>query len=137
MMPAQRDMFTKRYRVVKPPTPSENQIQMALVERFHYLGRKDAICFHCPNGGWRFKRSAGMLKAMGVLPGVSDLIFLWPVRQALFLELKANGREPTDLQRTFLQRMAAFGFHTAWTDNLDDAVKVLQHYGLMERPTMG
>ena len=128
---AQKDMFTKRYRKVRAPQPSENQIQTALVERFNLMGRKDAVMFHCPNGGWRFKRSAGVLKAMGVLPGVSDLIFFWPERNALFLELKAAKRVMTPAQEKFAWQMKKCGFAVEWADNLDEALAILARYGLL------
>jgi hypothetical protein len=129
----QKELFTKRYRKVRAPQPSETQIQTALVERFNLMGRNDAVCFHVPNGGWRFKRSAGILKAMGVLPGVSDLIFLWPERNALFLELKAAKRVMTPAQEKFAWQMKKCGFAVEWADNLDEALAILMRYGLLTK----
>lgn len=55
-----------------------------------------AHIFHCPNGGKRNAREAGILKAMGVRAGVPDV--LWPIPYdalnltGLAIEFKASGR---------------------------------------------
>src|SRR5215831_5961543 len=108
----QRDMFTRRYRKIPAVAPSELQFQISLVEQCRWRLRDDVLMFHCPNGEHRDKRTAAKLKAMGVLPGVADLIFMWPewlisagqgLQQTciLFLELKAHGRKPSAAQMGF------------------------------------
>lgn len=46
------------------------------------------FCFHCPNGEKRDMRTANKLLAMGVKPGVPDLIFILPAGKILWVELK-------------------------------------------------
>lgn len=36
------------------------------------------LCFAVPNGGWRNRREARIMKAEGVTPGVADVILLKP-----------------------------------------------------------
>lgn len=129
----QRDMFTKRYRKVQLPTPTENQIQIALIDRLKFAARKDAVWFHIPNGGKRPPRQTALFKALGVMPGVADLVFIWPVRNILFLELKAKGRTPSDEQLHFKDMVLPTGAAWAWADNLDDAVSILQSSGILPR----
>jgi len=129
-----RDLFTRRVRKIKPPAASEIQIQIALIQRLKLLGRPDCTYFHVPNGGERNKRTAALFKAMGVSPGVSDLLFFWPLRQALFLELKADDkRAQTDEQIFFQQRMRICGFNAECAHGLDEAVAILERYGLLDR----
>lgn len=47
------------------------------------------LLFHVPNGGLRGKREANRLKAIGVVPGIPDLILLWDER-AYGFELKSE-----------------------------------------------
>lgn len=48
--------------------------------------------FHVPNGGTRDPREAAKFKAMGVVAGVSDLIFLYNSRAYIFEFKNANGK---------------------------------------------
>src|SRR6516165_5059622 len=74
----QKDMFTGRWRKVRLPEPLEDQIQKTLVKHLQLRCRPDVVWWHTPNGGYRFKITAALLKALGVIPGVPDLIFFWP-----------------------------------------------------------
>jgi len=131
---AQKDMFTKRFRTIKPPQPTENQIQSALIERMKIMGRPDCTYFHVPNGGWRFKRSAGVLKSLGVTPGVCDLIFIWPQRNILFLELKRTDKDELTMEQAFfLDRMRICGFDAECAYGLDQAIAILESRGLLTR----
>lgn len=131
----QRDLLTKRWRKVKIPTPTENQIQIALVDRLKYQAPKNVVYFHVPNGGPRDKKYGALFKAMGTMPGVPDLIFFWPWRNILFLELKAEGRHPASAQINFAEKIRDCGWLGCWkwADNLDDAVKILQEQGILPR----
>jgi hypothetical protein len=135
--PAQRDLFTKRYRRVAPARaldPTELQIQISLIERLRWQCRPGVVYFHCPNGELRPKRAAAKLKAMGVLPGVADLVFLWSEAgrpAGLFLELKARGRPLRNDQAAFGKAVKAANFFFEWTDSLDDAVRILAQYDIL------
>jgi hypothetical protein len=126
----QRDLLTNRWRKVKAPQPSELQIQIALVARLKLLARKDVLWFHVPNGELRDKRTAAKLKAMGALPGVSDLIFICN-KKILCLELKASGRKPSIEQLAFAARVSESGGCFEYADSLDDAVAILQKHQIL------
>jgi hypothetical protein len=115
------------------PEPSEMQIQVAIIQRLKLQGRAGVIWWHCPNGELRDKRHAAKLKAMGTLPGVADLQFVFPYAAPnLFLELKARGRKLTDDQQHFAKLMRANGHHYECADNVDDAIKILERYGVVD-----
>jgi hypothetical protein len=133
-MTEQKDLFTKRFRKVPAPDPSELQIHISLVERLRLQCRKDVLFFHCPNGELRDKAAAAKLKAMGVLPGVSDLQFIWTQGgqvKVLFLELKAKGRKLRDEQVVFGFASLHVGCAFEVADTIDDAVKILQKYHII------
>ena len=149
----QRDLFTRRFRTVAPPDPSEAQIQISLVERLRWQIRDDVIWFHVPNGEERDKRVAAKLKAFGVLPGVADLIFIFQRSDAseepgpdpsgnqaaaaglavLFLELKAPKRKMSDVQNLFAARAQKIKCFYECANNIDFAWSIVESYGLIKR----
>ena len=134
----QRDLFTKRWRrrMLKPPEPSEVQFQIALNEHLAWRKRPGVVHFHVPNGEERDKRVAAKLKAMGVLPGVADLVFVsidgCGRLRVLFLELKAKGRKPTLVQREFAEAVRTAGAEYAVADNIDAALELLREHGIIK-----
>ena len=95
------------------------------------------LWWHTPNGEKRDQRTAAKLRAMGVLPGVADFLFIMPNGQAAFLELKsATGALSGDQEQfRFRVRQNGCGYATART--LDEAVVILERwlaaYGLQPR----
>ena len=47
------------------------------------------FCAHIPNGGGRSKAEAGILKALGTLAGMPDLLLFGPERSVVAIEFKA------------------------------------------------
>jgi|SRR5215467_10136169 len=142
MIGLQKNLFTKRWSKVRALEPQEYEIQIALVQRLKLIGRKDVLWFHVPNGEVRDKRVAAKLKAMGVMPGVADLLFFWKHYwedsegshvnlRALFLELKASKRTQSDPQRHFEDRSKFIGIHYECADTIDKAVSILTLYGIL------
>jgi hypothetical protein len=143
---AQRDLFTRRWRGVRQRDlePKEHLLQISLVDRLNWQCRKDVVYFHCPNGELRDKATAAKLKAMGVRPGVADLIFIWGelvavpnlliLPRVLFLELKRRGEKQSPVQKLFEAECKRVGCDYAVADNIDDAVSILQHFNILPRP---
>ena len=136
--PQQRDLLTGHWRKVKRHDPSEVQLQISLIEHLRWRARPDVVYFHVPNGELRDKASAAKLKAMGTLPGVSDLVFVWfdlNTRELrnLYLELKAHGRKLAPEQHNFCAAIIAAGAAYEWTDNIDDALAICSKHNLLKR----
>jgi hypothetical protein len=128
----QKDFFTGRWRTVRAPNPLEQQIQISLMQRLKWQCRRDdVVYYHTPNGELRDKRAAAKLKAMGTLPGVADLTFIYPGPQVLYLELKAKGNTLTREQETFGERVKAIGCRFEVADTIDDAVLILRNAGIL------
>jgi hypothetical protein len=131
----QKDLFTKRWRRARAPDPSELQIQISLISRLGFMALPNCVYFHVPNGELRDKRAAAKLKAMGELPGVLDLQFIYNDRhgrlRVLFLELKAKGRQATSAQHDFADRVAGLGCSVEIADSIDRAVEILETYGIL------
>lgn len=56
----------------------EEQLHRACVQYLQASLPKPWFCHHVPNGGYRTKAEAGILKAMGTLPGMPDLLVWGP-----------------------------------------------------------
>lgn len=136
----QKDLFTKRYRAVRVPAPDEREIQIAVMQHYKLRRLPGVVGWHTPNGGFRTKAEASLLRAMGVLPGVADLTFTFPAyeavgptpvtraRPALFLELKAKRGRLSPDQKVFRDLMLACGHIYEWADTLDGALEILQRH---------
>lgn len=109
----------------------EEILHRAVVAHLQARGNHEVVFFHCPNGGGRSRAEAGVLKAMGVRPGVCDLLFIMPRARLFGLELKAAGKKPTDTQRAFGLDIERCGFSWDWADNLGDALEILEAYGIL------
>lgn len=72
----------------------EEQLHKACVAYLRASLPKPWFCFHVPNGGGRSKAEAGILKAMGVLAGMPDLLVMGPSIPLLHWTF---GNDPTDL----------------------------------------
>jgi len=108
----------------------EEAIQRAVVDLLTKCGVPGLVWFHVPNGGWRSMVEAGIFKAMGVKPGVSDLILLH--RGTFYaLEIKTDKGKLTPLQQRFLDDVKAAGGYATWAAGIDEAYRVLQSWGLV------
>jgi hypothetical protein len=132
MLAQQKDLLTGRWRNIPLPEPSEVELQIAVMRHLRLRrARSDVLFWHTPNGGQRDKRTGALLKAMGALPGVPDLIFIWPPGQILFLELKtAKGRLAPN-QAEFGSMAMKAGAHYEVARGLDEALEILQKHGLI------
>ena len=95
---------------------SEQQIQIAAVHHFMALEavKKNFIFFAVPNGGKRDKREASLLKAMGVRPGVHDLVFLLHGGKTVLIEMKAEEGRLSASQEEFHGTATGLG-HRSYT----------------------
>lgn len=117
-------------RPVTPPQPSELQIHIAVAEHLRYRARRGLVWWHTPNGEKRDKASAAKLKAMGVTPGVPDLILIADGK-TYGLELKTASGRLSPGQRGMLDRFAEAGAYTAVAYGIDSALSILSAWGLI------
>lgn len=120
----------------KPRNNAEDQLQKAVVEHLRIRADKRVIWMHIPNSP-RSKIAGARLKAMGMLAGAPDLMFVLPDGTAAFMELKrpaANGvragrAAPT--QEAFAARCEAIGVPYAIIWTIDTALEVLIAWGIL------
>lgn len=114
----------------RPRNTPEEDFHIGLVQHIRWRLRKGVIFWHTPNGGARSKASAGKLKAMGVRPGVFDLMFIIPVSgeppAICFLELKAGRNKMSTEQNIFAAELDKLGIPWAVSYSIDHAIQVLE-----------
>jgi hypothetical protein len=108
----------------------ETAIQCTLVDHLKARGIPGLMWWHTPNEGYRTKSEAARLQAMGVLPGVSDLL-LFHAGKLYCLELKAQGGRASEDQLAFVGAMDRAGAYTAIATGLDRALATLEAWGLL------
>lgn len=114
-------------------TPSnEEAIHRAVVDHLRWRAHEDVVWWHTPNGEARHRATAGRLKAMGVLPGVPDLLLLRHGR-LLGLELKSERGRLSPAQRHVQGRLVAAGALVATAHGVDAALATLDHWGILKR----
>jgi hypothetical protein len=75
-----------------PRRRPEQDIQRAIVQHYRTRGASGVLMFAVPNGGYRSKIEAAIMKATGTVPGVPDTTWIKD-GQVYALERKAdNGR---------------------------------------------
>jgi hypothetical protein len=121
----------------KRPSHLEDDFQRSLIQTLGYSMRYQGRpltdwLFAVPNGGKRSPITAAILKALGVKPGVPDLVL--PIAAApyggLYIELKVGKNTLTDSQLEFHQRLREGGqcVATCWT--LEQVLQVISGYML-------
>lgn len=95
----------------------EQALQRTIVAGLRVCLPQEWFILHYPAGGYRRPVEAAILKAMGVVPGVPDLMILgWSDGgnpTAWFLEVKAGNGRLTPTQRDCNERLRTLGFPVA------------------------
>jgi len=108
----------------------EAAIQRAVFQHIAARGTPKLFAFAVPNGGYRRRIEAAVLKGMGLRPGVPDIIAIHEGR-CFALELKAEGGRTTEMQQAAIASMEAAGVFCAVAEGLDRALTVLESWGLL------
>jgi hypothetical protein len=112
----------------------EQELQRSVFEHYRLRGAPGVMMFHCPNGGWRSRVEAAILKAMGTTPGIPDVCCVKDGR-AYFLELKANSVRLTKTQRECHAALVAAGAIVGTAVGIDQALQWLESHELLRRQT--
>jgi hypothetical protein len=127
----------------KKQSHAEDQMQAAIIQHIELRKMPGLLYWHTPNsskmGGKRTAQGVPLaairLKKLGLLPGVSDLLFLFE-GHFYALELKSKSQQPTETQYAYIYAVNAAGGTAFWTDNLDIALLVLETWGLIRPNAM-
>ena len=107
----------------------EEQLQRTIVEWLRWT-KPDCVWFFVNNGARLSKAQAGIAKAMGVLPGVADLVFVLPGGRVGFIEVKAPGKHLSIAQKAFAASVEKLGaqYDQAWS--IGDVQDIFKTWGV-------
>jgi len=108
----------------------EDIIQRAVFEHLRVRCAPGVFAFHPPNGGWRSRIEAAILKGLGVRAGVPDVIAVKDGR-TYALEIKSPGGRLTAAQNAAHAALRAAGATVLTSYSLDDAISMLEEWGLL------
>jgi len=108
----------------------EERIHRAVVDHLRTRAKTGVVWWHTPNGGKRGIAEARRFKALGVRPGVSDLLAFFN-GELFCLELKAPNGRPSESQFTFISDMQKQGAYACIAEGLNEAIAVLEAWGLL------
>lgn len=98
----------------------EDDLQRACVELLTlYRNQGKLRFFAVPNGGLRSKTEASIMKGLGVMAGVPDLLILGKNGRVGFTELKAPKGRASDAQLDWEAWLKKHGYAHAYVRNLD------------------
>jgi hypothetical protein len=108
----------------------EAAIQRAVFQHLRARGAPGVFAFHPANGGYRKPVEAAILKGLGVVAGVPDVIAIHHGR-VFAMEIKAEGGRATPKQLDVLAALREAGAFTAIAEGLDRALACLTAWGLL------
>ena len=112
-----------------PRNQTEYELHKNVVEWLRWQ-KPDCVWFHVYNGAYMSKATAGKGKALGVLPGVADLVFVLKGGGVGFIELKAPKGLLTDKQIEFGLKIVSLGAGFATARSIEDVQKSLKSWGV-------
>ena len=109
---------------------SEHALQVQCVKWFR-MRFPGALIYAIPNGGFRTKTTAGLMRAEGVVSGVCDLHI--PIARhgyhTMYIEMK-NGKAGclTDNQREIIAKLKEYGHYVVVCHTFEDFVRETENY---------
>lgn len=113
----------------------EERISIDFADELRELTRLkllDALWFHIPNEGKRGWLIALIMRAMGMIPGVADYIFIWRYMDAwkvAFIEVKAGDNKQTPEQWHFQLWAESLGIPYSICRSKPEAINKLAEWG--------
>ena len=129
------DIFGAEAKVRRRPRALEHTLQCRVIRWFRltFPNRRHNL-FAVPNGGYRTKTTAALMKDEGQLSGVADLILL--VRKgtcgALLLEAKVKGNYQSPTQKQWQALIEADGYEYRIFHTLEEFIEIVTEY--LNRP---
>lgn len=109
----------------------EQQIQRAVFQHLKMRAAPGVFAFHVPNGGYRKPKEAAIMKGLGVVAGVPDVIAIFKGK-VYALELKAEGGRPTEKQLVAVDSIRNAGGFAVIAEGLDRALRCLETWGILK-----
>jgi hypothetical protein len=126
--------MTGRKRILRHVDPSEHSLQVQLLKILTYALRPDIRVIAIPNQSNRHINNAVKMKAEGIMRGVTDLLFLFPIDEGAvgWLEMKTRKGALSDHQIGFSAICARLGHRWALARSVEEAIDVLRGWNALK-----
>lgn len=114
--------------------PTEDDLQIYTADVFRAFRRPGVVGFHVPNQNTAKVQYRVKLKRFGVLPGVSDWMFILPSGLVRFLELKDDEGRQSKAQLQFEADVTALGAPYALARTPAEIDGVLSAWEVINKP---
>jgi hypothetical protein len=109
----------------------EQELQKQIARVLDTVLKPEVVWFHVPNGGKRSAVEGAIFKAMGVKPGIPDIIITWlgpdgPL--VLAIELKAGKGKPSDNQVIMMDRLSQCGWIVREARSVVDVLELARQF---------
>lgn len=119
-----------RRRSSASPPASEQQIQRAIVQWFQLALHPNVAYCAIPNGGYRRRIEARIMKGLGTVPGAPDLVLWFPPGKSLCLEVKTEIGRVSESQWWFHAKLQWCGVPVVIVRSLEDAIEACKGMGV-------
>jgi hypothetical protein len=120
-----RRLSQRRYQA------NEQDIQRTVIQHLAWRAHPDAFCFHVPLGGYRRPVEAAILKSIGTIAGVPDLVCILYGR-IYCVEIKStHGGRVSDVQRVVHERLRRAGAEVTVAFGLEEVLAQLTAWGIL------
>jgi hypothetical protein len=115
---------------------AEQQKQKAVIEHLAWRARPNVLAFHVPLGGYRRPVEAAILRSIGVVADIPDLLIVHS-GQLYCLELKSERGRLSPAQIKTHEQLRAAGATVATAVGIDQAIQQLEHAAPSPRSRQG
>jgi len=122
--------MTRGHRLPQRRCQDERDIQRSVIQHLALRAHPDAFCFHVPLGGYRKPIEAAILKSMGTVAGVPDLVCILYGR-VYCLEIKTERGRVSDVQHVVHERLRRAGAEVVVAFNLNEVLAQLTAWGIL------
>lgn len=109
---------------------TEAQIQRSCVQWFQAALHPNVAWCAIPNGGYRRRVEAAIMKGLGTVPGAPDLVLWYPPGKSLCLEIKTDKGRVSESQYWFHGKLQWCGVPVAICRSLDDVIEACRIHGV-------
>lgn len=113
---------------MKPPAPSEIQIQAGFRNRLRYVAPA-VSCVAIPNAAKRTQWAANQAKREGLATGFPDVMCVWAGGGICFIEFKSAKGRLSDNQAEWIERLRERGHRATVARSVDEAIAFLRECG--------
>jgi hypothetical protein len=117
-------------RLLKSGDISEESMHKTVMEWVRKNDRIKGLVIHIPNEGRRSARYGSLLKDMGMLPGVFDLLITMQRHGygCAWIELKSKNGIVSEYQKQFKKNMEQQGYFTCICRSVEDTIDKIKWY---------